>query len=57
MNLKAAVIIKLFLKFRFAENILNAIEKTSKIDMYKDVEEKFEALTPDLRIHYQTVFK
>ncbi|CAF0750342.1 unnamed protein product [Brachionus calyciflorus] len=41
---------------RFGETVLNLIEKTSKIDMYENKTEKYSALTPDIRIHYQTVF-
>jgi hypothetical protein len=43
--------------FRFGETVLDVIEKTSKIDMYQNKTEKYSALTPDIRIHYQTVFK
>ena len=42
---------------RFGETVLDVIEKTSKIDMYQNKTEKYSALTPDIRIHYQTVFK
>ncbi|RNA23699.1 guanine nucleotide exchange factor DBS isoform X4 [Brachionus plicatilis] len=41
---------------RFGETVLNLIEKTSKIDMFQNKTEKYSALTPDIRIHYQTVF-
>ncbi len=43
--------------FRFGETVLDVIEKTSKIDMYQNKTEKYSALTPDIRIHYQTVYK
>lgn len=42
---------------RFGETVLNVIEKTNKIDTLKSKNEKYSALTPDIRIHYQTVFK
>jgi hypothetical protein len=41
----------------FGETVLDLIEKTSKIDMYKSKMDKYSALAPDIRIHYQTVFK
>jgi hypothetical protein len=41
---------------RFGETVLDVIEKTSKIDMYQNKTEKYKALTPDIRVHYQTVF-
>ena len=37
--------------------MLDVIERTSKIDMYENKAEKYSALTPDIRIHYHTVFK
>lgn len=42
---------------RFGETVLDVIEKTSKIDIYPNKSDKYSALTPDIRIHYQTVFK
>lgn len=42
---------------RFGETVLNLIEKTSKIDMFKEKTEKFAHLSPDIRIHYQAVTK
>jgi hypothetical protein len=42
---------------RFGETVLNVIEKTSKVDKYTDKMDKYSALTPEIRIHYQTVYK
>jgi len=46
-----------FVQNRFGETVIDVIEKTSKIDIYENKSEKYSALTPDIRIHYQTVFK
>ena len=42
---------------RFGETVLDVIERTSKIDMYQNKTDKYSALTPDIRIHYHTVYK
>lgn len=47
----------IFLSNRFGETVLDVIERTSHIDMYQNNTQKYTALTPDIRIHYQTVFK
>ena len=46
-----------YMNFRFGETVLNVIEKTSKIDKMADKVDKYSALTPEIRIHYQTVYK